>query len=1226
MTSSERRVGQVKRLWSAVVVRRAWILQALIAVASLGMAAPALAARAHVPGPSFGEAGSGMGQFDTPQGVAVNEALGRVYVVDSANNRVEYFGLSRVYEGELNGSGTAPGEGSAPPTGRFSDPGAIAVDNSTNASDPSRGDVYIADDRNHVIDKYSASGAYIGQVTGTATGSFIELAGFLNDAVIKGLAVSPQGELLVTFLSGSNLYGFSDAVVNAFLAEYSLGHGSLDLTGSGLAVDSHGDTFYPLGSFGGEFSGGGNSVVESNGAHELVAVHPLPGREPPTNEKPIEYPWVTPGGSGIGWPAVESPSEDVYVADLSRVVRFDPRASAVEVLGEGELGEEAEEAAAGVAVDSATGTVYVADQVADRVLAFPLEGPGKPKVEEQWVSSVMDESAVFDTRLEPNGAPTEYHFEYGRCTTLSSCVSAGWEASVPTGGASAGSEFTTYAASVSARGLSAGVPYHFRVVAHNSYGTTDGPEQALVTQASAGGSLLLDGRQWQMVTSPEKNGAFVFAQESETGGAFQAAASGDGLAYMTRSPTEVDPEGYAPQLVNVLALRGADGWSSQVVDPKVTQPTGLSVGKGTMIRAFSEDLSLAVVQPLQPSIEKFTPLAPDATEQTAYLRSDYVEGNVNDRCGSECFQPLVDAANVPSGVKFGSNAPYFAAATPDLSHVVLTSTAALTPTPLSGQTGLYEWSGGKLELVSELPPGEKNAQGGVASGGSIADEKKDGRDAGYARNAISTDGSRVVWQSNGHLYLRDGADTSHGESVRLDASQGGSGTGAARGQFEIASADDSRVFFLDSECLTSSCSASGTDLYEYDLNAPVGSRLTDLSVDPNAGEAANVSTVLGVSEDGSYVYFAAGRLTGDAAPGLCEDRPGAAPCDLYLYVRHDGVTKLIAGLSQTDLKALGSRLNRVSPNGDWLAFQSDLPLTGYDNRDLVSGQPDEEVYLYNVLSEHLVCASCDPTGARPSGVAAPESSPIVVIREAWGTDTPIDGILPPWVNMTLQEYRHQPRYLSNSGRLFFDSHSALVPQDVNGNWDAYEYEPPGVGDCSTGASTYSERSDGCVGLVSSGEAAGESGFLDASETGGDAFFITGGKLVAQDDDTASDIYDAHECTQVSPCIPEAGASPPPCGDGESCKGAQSPQPAIYGAPASATFSGTGNLAPPPPSAGSVKPKGLTRAQKLALALRACRGKRGGKSRLTCERRARELYGAKGRKSARRAQASGRRGR
>ena len=44
---------------------------------------------------------------------------------------------------------------------------------------------------------------------------------------------------------------------------------------------------------------------------------------------------------------------------------------------------------------------------------------------------------------------------------------------------------------------------------------------------------------------------------------------------------------------------------------------------------------------------------------------------------------------------------------------------------------------------------------------------------------------------------------------------------------------------------------------------------------------------------------------------------------------------------------------------------------------------------------------------------------------------------------------YQSRYLSDSGRLFFDSSDALVPQDANGTEDVYEYEPAGVGSCTS---------------------------------------------------------------------------------------------------------------------------------------------------------------------------------
>ncbi len=41
----------------------------------------------------------------------------------------------------------------------------------------------------------------------------------------------------------------------------------------------------------------------------------------------------------------------------------------------------------------------------------------------------------------------------------------------------------------------------------------------------------------------------------------------------------------------------------------------------------------------------------------------------------------------------------------------------------------------------------------------------------------------------------------------------------------------------------------------------------------------------------------------------------------------------------------------------------------------------------------------------------------------------------------------------------------------------------------------------------------------------------------------------------------AGVSPPPCATADACRVPVSPLPSVFGAPASATFSGVGNLAP-----------------------------------------------------------------
>lgn len=146
-------------------------------------------------------------------------------------------------------------------------------------------------------------------------------------------------------------------------------------------------------------------------------------------------------------------------------------------------------------------------------------------------------------------------------------------------------------------------------------------------------------------------------------------------------------------------------------------------------------------------------------------------------------------------------------------------------------------------------------------------------------------------------------------------------------------------------------------------------------------------------------------------------------------------------------------------------------------------------------------------------------------------------------------------------------------------------------------------------------ASGESAFLDASATGSDIFFLTAGKLVEGDVDTAIDVYDAHECINASPCFGSSSEETPVCESAASCRVSPAPQPSIYGAPSSATFSGQGNVIPVAPEA-SVKPKSLTRAQKLAKALEACKKTKSRRKRAACERAARKRYGPVSKKSKR----------
>jgi hypothetical protein len=192
--------------------------------------------------------------------------------------------------------------------------------------------------------------------------------------------------------------------------------------------------------------------------------------------------------------------------------------------------------------------------------------------------------------------------------------------------------------------------------------------------------------------------------------------------------------------------------------------------------------------------------------------------------------------------------------------------------------------------------------------------------------------------------------------------------------------------------------------------------------------------------------------------------------------------------------------------------------------------------------------------------------------------------------------------------LFFNSNDALVPQDINGAQDVYEFEPAGIGGCTTASLTFSVAAGGCVGLITSGSSTTDSSFMDASEGGDSVFFLTGERLVPEDTDTSLDIYDARVCTAAAPC-PNPAVSTPACTTADACRAAPSPQPPIFGATASATFSGAGNVTSPTGGSG-VGTRSLTRAQKLTAALRACHKKRGKRKRAVCEREARKRYGAK----------------
>jgi len=843
----------------------------------------------------------------------------------------------------------------------------------------------------------------------------------------------------------------------------------------------------------------------------------------------------------------------------------------------------------------------------------------RPATTGEAVSEVGSSTATVSAQIDGGGLATCYWFEFGTNTsyggeTAKSCVGPGEAEKARVDlvglqpntvyhfrvqarndlGAEAGEDrlFTTFPAS------SAELPDGRVYEAVSSVGTGD--ETNLYVPQGMTGKLGGSGRHGIVTSLP-----------------FQAARSGGVVAYVGDPPASGGNgdvgDGGGNQYLAERASGG--GWTQVDVDPS---------GYDNEYEALSDDLSVGVVV----SSEQLAEDAP-VEAGTAKPYSDLygrslgwratAAGSLEPSLGS--FEPLIAATPPCPVTEFGgdlSNAlahePLFGggnagtAAVPAFSHVVVEADVALPSTPATGtprtcdadgklEDDLYDSVEGRLHLVNVLPDGKPQPGATIGRQG-ISPNGARGPDTS---NAVSADGSRIYWSAvepvpaeGGFeerpkaLYVREndtyrgGKHSECGEflactvQVDLSALPGTQGEKEAKGgggQFWTASSDGSRVFFTDEKPLTKEATAApgAPDLYEYDLEAPEEERLSDLSVPakdivcpfpPGTCGHADVQGVVGTSEDGSYVYFVA---AGVLSEGKNVEEKEPVEGQPNLYVRHGGVTRFVATLSEEDgdlspgpqanygdwQAAPGHRTAEVSAGGQGVVFMSRLALTGYDNELEFHGQKTSmtEVFVYDAAAQRLTCASCNPSGEPPVAPALPEFAED--LSEIWASFLPASDSLAGY----------QPRVISADGdRVFFDSIEPLVPQDETGFLGVYEWEPPGEGSCTS--QTASTVTGGCTYLLSGGSSNDNSYLVDASSSGDDVFFVSRAQLVKADHGDDDVLYDARV----------GGVEPPPerqCA-GTGCQGVP-PAPPLFATPASATIAGVEAYEPSPPPA-VVKPK------------------------------------------------------
>jgi hypothetical protein len=753
-----------------------------------------------------------------------------------------------------------------------------------------------------------------------------------------------------------------------------------------------------------------------------------------------------------------------------------------------------------------------------------------PTVGGESFSKVSSSGVTLDAQVNPGGSLTTYYFEYGTTPAYGFFTTA----------ESAGAGADTVNVQATVEGLQPETKYYFRIVASNAKAGTSSTEgKDTFSTYPLGLQGLPDERGYELV-SPLDNGDAT----PLPGRPIRAAADGTAIAYIGDAPPTggngqpvIAAGGTRPTGTNVyLAKRLAGGWAATDI-----QPSGLN---SAQYQGFSEDLSIGILG----SSEALFAGAPNGQgQQGLYARNN-----------TGAYQLLDTNAN-------------YEGATPNGDHILV-----------KDANGLYDATAGQLKPINILP------------GGGLASNAIFGSPGPDLEHVISDDGSRVFWTAlNGGqpeaLYVREDDASPGAVTVQVDAAEQGCKPRnnepclSGGGVFWTASSDGSKVFFTDDHRLTSNSTAiaGSPDLYEYDVNSETSKPGTITDLTPDSEESANVVGVLGASDDGSYVYFAAaGVLPGSgASPQDCLTR-----CNVY--VLHEGEARLVATVAEVDglgnsseavvipqgdgaifgdwERNVGFRSAHVTPDGLHLVFESVEDLTGFDT------EGGREIYMYDYPSKALSCVSCNPTGG--SSVRYPGFQ--FVHAELPESFSSVFGL----------------RDISTDGdRVFFVSNEALISQTTNeeiplpnyhavqGVSNVFEWEREGTSSC--GLKPGGRVSGGCMFLLSLGVSTEMSFFLDASESGNDVFLMSRAQLVPRDHSETLEVYDARVGA------PQELTEPVCTGSG--CQGVPGAPP-VFSTPSSTTFNGIGNF--PAPISVPVQKKIVKKVAKCAKGKRLVRGK------------------------------------
>ena len=449
------------------VPMRSGLCAALAIFAITGVAASPALAETHPPVGSFGS-------FTNPNGIAVEESTGDVYVADLGTDTVSKFDANGtpVNFNFPAGSKEAPGntlKGADTPAKSFSfpeapgSPAAIAVDNSCaqqqpalsgsacEAFDPSFGDLYVMDAGHDVIDKFNAAGKALQPITGPFDGELL------------GLGVDAAGNVRVDVKTGVPASDvFDNSLANSFVTHLQLEDVDNE---TGVSAQEYG--FAATGQPGDGYFLLSCGCIEKSGPYgELLGL-------------------VDSGSEAAPAPvvaaAVDPATGHLYLDGQSSVTEWDTgqmngtpesgqnTGSPVSSFGSRQLTSSSGQG--GIAVNGASGKIYVSNPAAGNVYVFASTAPAAAAAPPTGVTKT---EATLHATVNPNGGEVticKFEYDTSPSTNLTTPI-ARLVHSVPCEQTpeqiGAGAEPVEVSARIAE--LQPGSLYHFRLVAANAAG------------------------------------------------------------------------------------------------------------------------------------------------------------------------------------------------------------------------------------------------------------------------------------------------------------------------------------------------------------------------------------------------------------------------------------------------------------------------------------------------------------------------------------------------------------------------------------------------------------------------------------------------------------------------------------------------------------------------------------------------------------------------------------